>query len=298
MTGHNKKNLFISFSGGETSAYMTRLILTQFRDSYEKVVIGFANTGQENEETLDFVDQCDRAFGFGVVWIEADPKRGRPKQSHKIVSYETASRSGEPFEKMIQLYGIPNVDFPMCTRELKTRPMHSFIKSLGWKVGSYDTAIGIRADESRRRGKNAKKNNLVYPVMDWVPTTKIDINTFWRDQPFRLNLAGYQGNCKTCWKKSTRKLLTIMDESPDSFDFFERMEAMYSKVGPEFSALEKYKENYVRTFLRKYVTIKDLREMHKAGGWERAENDAIVYGGKQLKLDVDDGCVESCEVTF
>jgi hypothetical protein len=30
----------------------------------------FANTGQEREETLEFVKQCDDHFGFGTVWIE------------------------------------------------------------------------------------------------------------------------------------------------------------------------------------------------------------------------------------
>jgi hypothetical protein len=40
--------------------------------------------------------------------------------------------------------------------------------------------------------------------------------------------------------------------------------------------------------------------MHAAGGWDRAENDAVVYAGNPVTLDVDaaDGCVESCEVDW
>lgn len=57
-------NLFVSFSGGETSARMTQMLLTKWRRKYDKVVVVFANTGEENEATLDFVCQCDIAFGF------------------------------------------------------------------------------------------------------------------------------------------------------------------------------------------------------------------------------------------
>ena len=295
-----KKNLFVSFSGGETSAYMGNLILNKYRPLFKEIVFGFANTGQENEQTLEFVDRCDKAFGFGVHWIEAEPARGKNLQTHRIVSFETASRVGAPFEKAIKLYGIPNVDFPMCTRELKTRPMLSFIRSLGWKNGGYLTAIGIRADESKRRAKGHVENGIIYPLLDAQPTTKPQINTFWRDQPFRLELAGYQGNCKTCWKKSTRKLLTVMDENAGAFDFFERMEAENSFIGPEFSKLEKYDSGYRRTFLRKYISIKDLRKIHEAQpeSWQRAENDAVIYNDQQIALDLDEGCVESCEVNW
>lgn len=60
------KKLLISFSGGETSAYMTYSLLEQFKDWYDIQVV-FANTGEENEATLDFVNRCDKELGFNVV---------------------------------------------------------------------------------------------------------------------------------------------------------------------------------------------------------------------------------------
>src|SRR4051812_21794137 len=114
------KTLLISFSGGRTSAYMTKLILESNQyDDFIKIVL-FANTGKERNETLDFVNECDHRWNFGTVWIESvvhhDERKG---STHKIVTYETASRQGQPFEDVILKYGIPNAAFPHCTRELK-----------------------------------------------------------------------------------------------------------------------------------------------------------------------------------
>ena len=297
ITVNRSSRLLISFSGGETSALMTRFLLTRWRDRHDEVVVLFANTGQENEQTLEFVKQCDEAFGFGTVWLEAMPQRGRGLVKHRVVTFETASRDGEPFEKAITLYGIPNAASPDCTRNLKLLPINSYLRSIGWSAGSYDTAIGIRADEATRRSKDSAGRGVVYPLLDWMPVSKPDVNAFWAAQPFRLNLAGYQGNCKTCWKKSFRKLMTIMDETPEAFDFFDRMEHQYGLVGPEFK--KRNVEGYRRTFFRGNLAVQDLRAMHAAGGWASAEADAVALpDGQQMTLDLDDGCVESCEVEF
>lgn len=292
------KNLFISFSGGETSALMTQLLLTKWRDRYADVIVVFANTGQENEATLEFVRDCDATFGFNTVWLEAMPQQGKIGTKHRVVNFSTASRDGEPFEAVINKYGIPNQKFPQCTRELKLRPMQSYLRSLGWRAKSYDTAIGIRADEAARRSGSAVQSGIVYPLLDWSPATKPQVNLFWAAQPFRLALAGYQGNCKTCWKKSFRKLMTIMDENPAQFDFFERMERDKGLIGPEFA--KSHVQDYKRVFFRGSLNVADLRKMHANTDWTRAENDAVVYADKSIALDVDptDGCVESCEVNW
>lgn len=125
------------------------------------------------------------------------------------MSFETASRNGEPFEKVIQRYGIPNKKFPHCTRELKLRPMTKYLRSIGWKKGSYHTAVGIRVDEIDRVAADRKEKGLIYPLISDRPMTKPKINFWWSQQPFRLKLKGYQGNCKDCYKKSDNKLLTM-----------------------------------------------------------------------------------------
>lgn len=92
-----KEKLLISFSGGETSAYMTQWLYNNKRNDYEMVVV-FANTGQENEETLKFVHDFSINFNIPVVWVEAKVFHDERKSSTFITTdFFRASRHGEPF---------------------------------------------------------------------------------------------------------------------------------------------------------------------------------------------------------
>ena len=110
----SKPKLAISNSGGRTSALMTKLCLEQFSDSHE-IIVTFANTGLEHPSTLDFIHKCDTILGFPTVWLEAVVGGHRVGIRHKVVTYETAARNGEPFEAYIKKYGIPNRELPQCT---------------------------------------------------------------------------------------------------------------------------------------------------------------------------------------
>lgn len=287
----DKKRLFVSFSGGETSGFMVQWAKQNLCGVYDEMVFVFANTGQENEETLRFADQCDKAFDLELVWVEAKVVHGQRKSTgHRVVSYETAARNGEPFEEMIRKYGISNAAFPHCTRELKMNPLRSYIRSIGWT--NYDTAIGIRVDEIDRMSQSARANRLIYPLVSMVPMTKPQINAWWSRQPFRLWLKGYEGNCKWCWKKSLRKHLTLITEHPEWYDFPERMESEYSLAGTNPLGVP-------RRFFREHRTVVDLRALATQGGWKKAVDDAVMYDD-QLELDLDssNGCSESCEIDF
>lgn len=278
-----RKKLLVSFSGGQTSAYMTKWCLDNLSDKYEIVVV-FANTGKEREETLQFVHECDKRFHFNTVWVESvvNPQK-RKGTSFKIVTFETASRKGEPFEEVIWKYGIPNVAFLHCTRELKTRPIHKYIKSIGWK--DYYTAIGIRIDEVDRVNSNYKKEKFVYPFVSMLPTTKLDVNRFWLQQDFRLQLKGYEGNCDLCFKKSDRKLLTILKDNPDAATWWHLMATKYGK------------EQY--NFYRKNRSIIDLLKKSRDSFVEARDDSRDIAQYTQCELfddlDISNGCEESCE---
>lgn len=223
-----KKKLLVSVSGGETSLFMAIWLWLHKQDEYEMIFV-FANTGQENEETLIFLKKCAEYFGINIIWIEADVKDGKGNGTRfKLTDFENASRNGEPFEAVIKKYGIPNTSFLHCTRELKMNPIKAYAKSI-WGKEKYYLAIGIRVDEFDRMNANKDKLRIIYPLIakEMQPMTKPMINFWWKQQPFRLELKGYQGNCITCYKKSDKKLFQIAKENPKAFDFFDRMEQQY-----------------------------------------------------------------------
>jgi len=221
--------ILISFSGGRTSAFMTKYILEseKYKDR-EKVVI-FSNTGKERLETLDFVNRCDIEWGLNVHWIEADIQHTENIGTlPKKVTYQTASKDGYPFEQMIKKYGLPNKAFPHCTRELKQVPINKYMKQLGF--AKYETAIGIRADEEHRiNWERAKKEGYIYPLATDMRVDKDFIRKWWDKQCFDLELKDYEGNCDMCWKKSERKLLTMILENPHLIEWWNEMELKYGK---------------------------------------------------------------------
>ena len=259
------------------------------------MIFVFANTGQENEETLKFVEKCDKAFNLGIVWVEAVVHHVKRKgTTHKIVNFETADREGKVFEEVIKKYMIPNKQNMICTRELKERPITSYARSIGWRRSDYQTAIGIRSDEIDRISANKEKNRLIYPLISMQPMTKPMVNFFWKNQEFRLNLKGYEGNCKTCWKKSFRKLGTIAQDTPEKFDFFRRMEEKYGHFVSEGRKHSKTLLIPLRFFRNNngvdYIfdtVIKDVK-------FKRADDDSIAY--TEYDLETSNGCSESCEV--
>lgn len=295
--------LFVSFSGGETSAYMTHLILNSAASrKYTDIRIVFANTGQENEQTLEFVRDCAEHFGWDVVWVEGVYFPGiRKAPGFRVVNFKTASRDGRPFEDSIAKYGIPNQKFKDCTRNLKLNPLTAYLRSIGWEPGSYDTAIGIRVDEIDRMSSMKQARRIIYPLIEWAEVTKPQINTWWNSQPFRLQLKGYQGNCRWCWKKSFRKHMTLIAEDATAYDFPMRMEQKYGLVGAEFrkdTTDYPLPEGYRRTFFRGNKSTLDLLIMFvdKAGSFVPAQDDAAVFAPFDPALDVAGGCEESCEL--
>lgn len=283
-----KETLVVTFSGGKTSAYMCWVLIKYFSHLYNFVFI-FANTGQEHEKTLEFVDKVDKWLGLDLVWVEAVIHSERKSSTSKIVDFESADRSGRVFEEMILQYGIPNKAYPHCNRELKLNPIHHWAKQ---NLGEYITAIGIRCDELHRVSANADKahsNGIVYPLVDWKMTDKIDVNDFWKEQDFGLEIPSHYGNCKTCWKKSKRKLFTIISEHPEWFEFFDRMEKQHGDKGAKEEGWPD------RVFFRENKSYQQLLAEWEVSNFVRFRDDPMtqqkLFG---YDMDKDDGCTEEC----
>ncbi len=266
-----------SFSGGRTSAYMTRLLKEKYGDD---LIVLFANTGREHNKTLSFVNKCDVEYRLNVVWLESIVHHGKKKGcTHKIVSYNSADRNGKVFEEMIKKYGIPNTAWPHCTRELKLNPIKSWLKEN--VKDDYRMNIGIRFDEAKRMSKDAEKNSLWYPLVE-LGVTKLDVNEFWNNQPFDLDLQDYQGNCVTCFKKSNKKLAMLIHDEPFYFDFTQRMESKYGLSGCNLDGSK-------RVFFRKNMSTEDLFKINNV------TDEEFKKFRDYIDEDENSNCSESCE---
>lgn len=282
----------VSFSGGESSG----VALYETLKEHPNAIVVFMNTSKEREETLDFVNKVSIQFGVNILWIEAvfDEFRG---VGYKITNYKEAKRNGEVFEEMIKCYGLPNKKYPHCNRELKIQPFDRLMKDLN--LGEFERVIGIRADEVDRVNPKYKELRLDY-VLVKKGITKQMVNKFWKDQPFRLNLKGYEGNCNKCWKKSLRKLKTIeVDERENGNvdSWWSDMEKKYKRYIPEHRNRKEIDSDI--TFYRENLSNEKIKEMSKHP-FEKSKDDSVLYNYQismfGYDLDDTDGCIESCEI--
>ena len=228
--------IFASFSGGRSSALMCKILLEQYKCAEIQFV--FANTGQEHPKTLEFVDKCDKHYGLNLIWVEAVMHEGRVGTTHKLVTFETAARPTDkdnPYREMVKKYGIANKNFPHCTRELKLRPMYSYIQGLGWE--NYVVAMGIRGDEPKRLPKRDGEVDLgvglekgfLYPLAE-AKISKADVLDYWANMPFDLEIPERAGNCLWCFKKSEKKHIENIERNREWYDFPAELEKHYSHL--------------------------------------------------------------------
>jgi 3'-phosphoadenosine 5'-phosphosulfate sulfotransferase (PAPS reductase)/FAD synthetase len=201
----------INFSGGRTSAYLTKRLIDEGGD----YLVTFQNTGKELPQTLDFVNECDKRWNLGIVWLEY-----RRPATFEVVTYETASRNGEPYDQLLEQRpsAIPNMQFRYCTMELKIMTLKRYLKSIG--VTDYTSFNGIRYDEPRRWQKVKDSDiDVELPLVSWK-ITKADVLNWWKGQEFDLMVNEPYGNCDCCFLKGKGKLATIAKEKPELFDWW------------------------------------------------------------------------------
>lgn len=391
-----KSILITNTSGGKSSMAQAIIIKRDYGHKFDQVCV-YANTGMENDETLEFIDRCDKEYGLNVVWLEAVVHEYGKGNTHRITNFKDAYRIHQykdplhPFHAHVKKNGIPNATYPQCSDRLKEQVIESYKKANGLR--GVKQALGFRNDESNRAMsrsvKNAlekmealpprefrelipcglsyaalyysiddrklksvtenvndynllwvqdsvnvsskfinlvsdckkdakryismnitlddelaveryiekiKKYNLVFPMIDWFPMNKDDVNDFWEDQPFNLGLEAHKGNCATCWKKSDRKLYLIALEQPEKFEAFNWFEATYKHVKPN-TGKPVYSDEGVeigRTKIMDRVFFRKHRNSQMIIG-EAQLMDAYMLR-KLIGANIDDesGCAESC----
>lgn len=259
----------ISFSGGRTSAYMLWRVLQENNGLPPDAVVCFANTGKEDEATLEFVNRCSIEWGIPIIWLEYQWAE-ETKDRFKVVSYETASRNGEPFEQLIISRNyLPNPVARFCTVELKVRTMHRYLFSQGWE--EWDSMVGIRADEQRRLAKISNqdygKHEEKIAPLGRVGITKTDVGDFWRSMPFDLGLPNrngvtVHGNCDLCYLKGAHQIKSLIAEKPERADWWVRMESLALSSSPTGGTFRTDRPNYatMKRIAVEQIDIFDERE--------------------------------------
>jgi 3'-phosphoadenosine 5'-phosphosulfate sulfotransferase (PAPS reductase)/FAD synthetase len=217
----------ISFSGGRTSGYMLRKILDEYDNKLpEDLPVVFSNTGKEMPQTLDFVQECSDKWNVPIVWIEWNENS---EHNLDVVNYETASRKGEPFERLIDSKAfLPNPVTRYCTSYLKIKAMRAYC--MFWKDFEYwNNYVGLRYDERHRvaRIHNRKKRERweTEAPLHAARVTVHDVFKFWTNNDFDLRLPNIggktpQGNCDMCFLKGKNTIMNIMKSDPKLADWW------------------------------------------------------------------------------
>jgi 3'-phosphoadenosine 5'-phosphosulfate sulfotransferase (PAPS reductase)/FAD synthetase len=245
-------NVQISFSGGRTSAYMLHQIAEANGGISDRCKVVFANTGREMPQTLDFVQECGERWGIQITWVEYFDAAPR----FAVVSHNSASRDGEPFEALIRRRRyLPNQQARFCTGDLKIKPSARYLVSIGWE--QWMSALGIRADEMRRVNREPQKERWQrwYPLAD-AGVTKHHVMAFWGRQPFDLRLPNIKGNtalgnCDGCFLKSEATLAMLARDYPERHAWWERMETQTTEATT--AAAARFRKDYTRSSLREFV---------------------------------------------
>lgn len=224
----------ISFSGGRSSRYMLKHIIDAHGGKLpDDIVVCFANTGKEFQETLDFVQMVASYYDIRIIWLEYD----RDSEHHtKIVSHNSASRNGEPFEMVIKARKmLPNPVIGFCTIELKIRRFREFaVHHLGWH--HWKSVVGLRGDEMHRvlkqriRNKSGKDLWTTEMPMANAGVTRRAVSAWSKMQPFDLALPDVNGrtpmgNCDLCFKKGAKTIAGIMRQRPETAAWWIKAEA-------------------------------------------------------------------------
>lgn len=237
----------ISFSGGRTSAYMLWRVLQSNGGLPDDAIVCFANTGKEDEKTLEFVRDCSVNWNVPITWLEFRDT----EKKFEVVNFETASRNGEPFEALIKKRNyLPNPVTRFCTTELKIRPIGCYLLSLGMADTKTEaenmSMIGMRADEQRRAAKIEDKSRI--PLVT-AGVTKEDVGAFWREQSFDLGLPNnngvtMHGNCDLCFLKGGSQILSLITEKPERAVWWARMEALALASKPSGAVFRSDRPSY------------------------------------------------------
>lgn len=255
-TEHN----IINVSGGKDS---TALLLLAIERQAENLQAVFADTGNEHEQTYDYVRYLEQATGVPIRWVRADfsakiankreyvmtkwAAKGVP-QANIDRAAEALAPTGNPFLDLCIWKGtFPSQSAAFCSEELKRNPIHAQVNLPLLQAGDdIQSWQGVRRDESARRANLCERElKLTHengaelwnyrPIIDW---TAEDAFAMHRKHGIKHNPLYEQGmtrvGCMPCINCHKNDLLEISKRFPEvieKIDGWERAVGKSTKRG-------------------------------------------------------------------
>lgn len=249
----NKKIMLVSVSGGKDST--ATLLLAIERHPHDEIRAVFADTGNENESTYEYVDYLEKATGVHIHHVKADFS---DRWSHRIdYVREKWPEKGVPIEIVQRALvilergptGIPYLDlcilkarFPsrmaqFCTSELKVFPITEYTLGLIDEFGSVESWQGVRAEESPRRAALPEREDngggltIYRPIHKWTVADVFAIHKKHGIEPNPLYKLGMgRVGCMPCVNCAKGELLEISKRFPEHIDRISEWEKIIGQV--------------------------------------------------------------------
>lgn len=183
----------LSLSGGKDSTALAIYL----KDRIPEMEYVFCDTGEELPETYEYLDKLEAYLGKSINRLNPD----------------------RPFAHYLKIYRgvLPDARTRWCTRKLKIEPFERFV---GDDICySY---VGIRADETHRKGYVSTKHNIVarYPFIE-DGLVKSDIVRILDESG--LGLPEYyewrsRSGCYFCFFQQRIEWVGLLEEHPDLFE--------------------------------------------------------------------------------
>lgn len=298
MTTHN----IVSVSGGKDS---TATLLVAIALEAPNLQAVFADTGNEHEQTYEYLDYLEQATHTKITRVRADfTQRIKGKrrfietkwreqgvdESVVLAALDVLQPTGNPFLDLCIWKGrFPSRKAQFCTMELKRDPMlEQLVVPL---MGTGDMIMswqGVRADESINRRYLPECDEVggglfnYRPILKWNIPAVFEAHRYMGIKPNPLYSQG-MGRvgcmpCINCRKEELREIALRFPEVIDRIDRWERITQQASKRGAAtFFAGSNAKHPKGSIANMNAIEVMEIASIRQAVEWSKTARGGIQY---------------------
>lgn len=249
------------------------------------------DTGAEHPETYEFIKKVVDYFSIDLVCLRLKASR-KLGVANSYVKMELSELKPDlkGWKEMVVKYStlyMPQGAF--CTRAMKTDLFEWYCNNEFGKK-KYHCWLGMRKEEPDRlkpQGERVSKKRKnwydgISYLADLSDFDKEDVNKFWSEMPFDLQIPDHLGNCVFCIKKSELRLALAAREEPKLYEEF------LGVVNDEKIRVVDDRETPVSHMYRQGRKLEQVITMFKGATTEELQ--------ERVKKSKSGGCQSSCEI--